>query len=750
MKKFLALFLALIMCLSVLVACGDGNGKDTESETQKPTDATEAATLAEAKEFLDSQMKSKNGKALSNDYDVLGILTLGTTKFNVTWAVDNTAIKVVESSKANFWTIDLPDANDAEVEYKLTATIKATDGTSVETSYTIKLPVLNKAGIVTDLKADVEYKIFLNQASLGYTVYALNTTQNNENKFINTTMKPQDAAVFKVEIVDGGYKFYTMINEVKNYVHATAVPKESGSGFTKAIGFATESNCVFTYDKDLAVYKVKIDGTEFGVGTYNAYDTISLSEATYFKADNINVPGGQFPIGFLTAEYANTLEESKKPVTNDPAADSTLTIADAIALGNTKASGVYTDGKYYISGTIKEIKNTTYGNIVITDGTNDILIYGTYDATGANRFDKLPAKPAVGDTIKVYGKIGSFNGTPQMEKGWIVEGLPTAGGDNTGDNTPTAQPCTISEALTKEVGTKVIISGIVVSADTWNTEHNNMSITIMDDEGNSIYVFRTSTQVEKGDFVTVTGDVAEYQGAKQIGQGSTCVKGTADNAHMAIFELAQIDIITKYESDVEVTLPTAFLKFNATIAWTKGGSAITELNIPQTAEEQEVIVKVSVTVGDATVDKEFTINVAEKLEAGTTVVSKTMTDLIAAEGWTDTTTKQEFKLDDVVTCKVDGGNNSGKAYTDQIRIYATDTPAGTLTITLATGYELVSVKVSTVTGTYAFLCVDGTTTDISNVSTDVSGSSVILNSVKNGSNGKQVRVTAIEVVYKQV
>ena len=64
MKKFLALFLALIMCLSVLVACGDGDGKDTESETQKPTDATEAATLAEAKEFLDSQMKSKNGKAL--------------------------------------------------------------------------------------------------------------------------------------------------------------------------------------------------------------------------------------------------------------------------------------------------------------------------------------------------------------------------------------------------------------------------------------------------------------------------------------------------------------------------------------------------------------------------------------------------------------------------------------------------------------------------------------------------------------
>ena len=131
--------------------------------------------------------------------------------------------------------------------------------------------------------------------------------------------------------------------------------------------------------------------------------------------------------------------------------------------------------------------------------------------------------------------------------------------------------------------------------------------------------------------------------------------------------------------------------------------------------------------------------------------SKTMTELIASEGWTNATTKQEFSLDDVVTVKVNGGNNSGKAYDgNHIRIYATDTPAGTLTITLAEGYELVSVKVSAQEGTYAFLCVDGTTTDICNQTVAVSGSSVLLNSVKNGSNGKQVRVTAIEVVYKAV
>ncbi len=135
-------------------------------------------------------------------------------------------------------------------------------------------------------------------------------------------------------------------------------------------------------------------------------------------------------------------------------------------------------------------------------------------------------------------------------------------------------------------------------------------------------------------------------------------------------------------------------------------------------------------------------------ETTTVTASKSVADLITQYGWTNTTTKQEFMLDDVVTVKIDGGSNTGKAYDgDHIRIYATDTPAGTITISVPDGCELVSVKISTVTGTYAYLCVDGTSTDISNVSTSVSGNSVVLNSVKNGDSGKQVRVTAFEVVY---
>ena len=131
--------------------------------------------------------------------------------------------------------------------------------------------------------------------------------------------------------------------------------------------------------------------------------------------------------------------------------------------------------------------------------------------------------------------------------------------------------------------------------------------------------------------------------------------------------------------------------------------------------------------------------------------SKTIKELITQYGWTSSTTKQSFNLDDVVSVKINGGSNTGKAYNgDHIRIYATDTPAGTITITVPEGYELVSVKISAQTGTYAFLCLDGSNADICNETVSVSGSSVVLNSVKNGSDGKQVRVTAIEVVYAAV
>lgn len=705
MKKFLALLLALIMCVGVLASCGNNNNSNDDAA---------GATLDDAKELLNSMMKDDNGKATPNDYNVVGKLTIGETSFDVTWATDNANVKVVAASKAGFWTIDVPSVNAAEASYKLTATIKAADGSTANVEFTRKLPVIDNAGVETEFKAGVAYTMFMKQANLGYTVYALNTTQKGENKYIETTLDPKAAAVFYVEVVDGGYKIYTEIDGVKNYLHAE-LKEADGGKVSKYIGFKADSTCVFSYDKELAVFKITLNGGEYGVGTYNSFDTVSLSDATYFKADNINVEGGQFPIGLMTKEHADTLAPSVKPENNDPAADSVLSIADAIALGNSKANSIYTESKYYVSGTIKEIQNDVYGNIVITDGTNDILVYGTYSADGTTKFGDLDAKPAVGATVKVYGVVGKYSDKAQMKNAWIVEGIPEAEApDHTcvdanndfacdeADCDKAVEPAadsvlTLEQANalgvlmgTKTTTNKYYVVGIVKNV--YQTTYGNMYI--KDANGVELTIYGTynadgtvrydamENKPVAGDTVKLYGQITSYNGAAQMKSGW-------------VIELTAHGDNHTYEEGV------------------------------------------------------CTVCGATEPVAGTTTASKAISDLIVSEGWTSSTTKQEFKLDDVVTVKVNGGNNSGKAYTDHIRIYATDSPAGTLTISLAAGYELVSVKISTVSGTYAFLCVDGSETDISNVLTTVSGSSVVINSVKNGSDGKQARVTAIEVVYQQ-
>lgn len=102
-----------------------------------------------------------------------------------------------------------------------------------------------------------------------------------------------------------------------------------------------------------------------------------------------------------------------------PAADSVLTIEQAIALGKA-LGGSYTTDKYYVTGTIKNVYNDQYGNMYIKDENgNEFCIYGTYSADGKIRYDALTGKPVAGDVITVYGVIGSYGTTPQMKNGWI-------------------------------------------------------------------------------------------------------------------------------------------------------------------------------------------------------------------------------------------------------------------------------------------------------------------------------------------
>ena len=104
-----------------------------------------------------------------------------------------------------------------------------------------------------------------------------------------------------------------------------------------------------------------------------------------------------------------------------PAADTNLSIEDAITLGSLCNHNEYSAGKYYVTGTVTEIKNTTYGNMYLEDEEgNTIYVYGFYNEDGSARFDKMDNKPQVGDVITVYTVVGQYNSTVQLKNAWLV------------------------------------------------------------------------------------------------------------------------------------------------------------------------------------------------------------------------------------------------------------------------------------------------------------------------------------------
>ncbi len=195
------------------------------------------------------------------------------------------------------------------------------------------------------------------------------------------------------------------------------------------------------------IYIADEDGNEILVyGTYGAdgkdrYDALASKPD---EGDTVTVYGvvGNFK-GTPQLKNAWIIEftagELDVEAPTEPEADSVLTIEEAIELGLTKRSNEFTTNKYYVTGVITEIYNEEYGNMKITDDAGNILtLYGTWEVLDEIRFDAMENKPAVGDTITVYGVIGQYNGTPQMKNG-VFTTAPVTDDDNddttTGDNT---------------------------------------------------------------------------------------------------------------------------------------------------------------------------------------------------------------------------------------------------------------------------------------------------------------------------
>ncbi len=127
-------------------------------------------------------------------------------------------------------------------------------------------------------------------------------------------------------------------------------------------------------------------------------------------------------------------EPSTAPTTQptepaDPWADyETITIAQALTLCEQFVESASTE-RYYIRGTVTEVQNDQYGQLMIQDETGSIMVYGSYNADGSVRYDKMDKKPVVGDEVLLHGTLQNYKGnTKEIQNGRIIDFI-SKGGD---------------------------------------------------------------------------------------------------------------------------------------------------------------------------------------------------------------------------------------------------------------------------------------------------------------------------------
>ena len=121
----------------------------------------------------------------------------------------------------------------------------------------------------------------------------------------------------------------------------------------------------------------------------------------------------------LVADYikAGNFSSSESGSVND-----CTPISEILKIGKSLASDAKTQEVYFVKGKITEISNTTYGNLTISDGTNSLYVYGTYSSDGRVRFDSLPQKPSVGDTVILRGVIMNYKGSKvELYNSWLMK-----------------------------------------------------------------------------------------------------------------------------------------------------------------------------------------------------------------------------------------------------------------------------------------------------------------------------------------
>lgn len=193
-----------------------------------------------------------------------------------------------------------------------------------------------------------------------------------------------------------------------------------------------------------------------------------------------------------------------------------LTVTEAYNLA-LQVGEAGTADKQYVYGTIKNITNSNYGEMYITDGTTDLYIYGVYSEDGTLRYPELAEKPYSGDVVYLYGVLKTYNDKPEMGASWLQKFTHIEQEVNLEDYSES----TISAARASAVDSKLIVEGVVAQI-TYADGMNPNGLFLVDETG-SIYVYslEIAGRVKIGQKVKLGGTLVHYILESEIANANT-------------------------------------------------------------------------------------------------------------------------------------------------------------------------------------------------------------------------------------
>ena len=266
--------------------------------------------------------------------------------------------------------------------------------------------------------------------------------------------------------------------------------------------------------------------------------------------------------------------EKEEIVLPDP--EKVLTVTEALEVARAVGEAG-TTVPYKVAGKISTVSNPAYGEMYITDGVNELYIYGVEGYT------QMEEQPVKGYDVVLKGILHEYKGNLEMSKSELISYVANEPEINDGDY----QEVTIEEARNAEEGTLVKLTGVVAQI----TYASGMvpSGVMLVDETNAIYVYGRDVagQAKIGNTITVVGaktyyvlekeqvhaDKFGYKGCNQI-ENATIIE---NDKQVSEFNKEWIEESTVKEimnTPVTEDITTTIFKVNALINRSEGASFV--------------------------------------------------------------------------------------------------------------------------------------------------------------------------------